>query len=56
MEAIIKRIFIINDDGTRELIKTRFTGRREVVDIDDTRKQVKAFTGAKYVHMEFLEK
>lgn len=56
MKALIKRIHIINDDETRELIKTRFTGRSEIVDVDSTRKQVKAFTGAKYVHLEFEER
>lgn len=51
--VIIKRIFTIDEEGSRELIKTRFTGRSELVDLEITRKQVKAFTGAKYVHIEF---
>jgi hypothetical protein len=55
-KVLIKRIFIITEQGARELIKTRFTGRNELVDLEVTRKQVRGFTGAKKVLLEYEER
>lgn len=54
MKVIIKKVRIITKDGRRQFIRMN-KARRKTNDLEGIRKQIKAYTNAKYVHLEFME-
>lgn len=56
MKAIVKAVRIINDDGIREKINLNGVPGNKPTDIEEMRRNVKAYTSCKYVHMEYEER
>ena len=53
MKAVIKKVRIVNQDGKREYISLSGVPGKKETDIDLLRAKIKAYTNAKYVHLEY---